>query len=147
VFKGGAGTSQKTDTFKNPSGQPGSNFSLSGGGTAYFTAPEVISNPGSWNTSVAPKPTALPGTPGTDRNAFIGPHYSDLDFAMTKAFGLPTMKVLGEGARIELRANVFNLFNKLNLANIDANIPDQNFGRATAVLGSRTIEGEFHFKF
>ena len=77
----------------------------------------------------------------------MGPNYSDLDLAATKAFGLPPMKVLGEGARIEIRANMFNLFNTLNLANIDANIPDSNFGRAQNVLGSRTIEGEFHFKF
>ena len=57
------------------------------------------------------------------------------------------MKILGEGARIEIRANAFNLFNKVNLANIDSNITDSNFGRANNALGSRTIEGEFHFKF
>jgi hypothetical protein len=57
------------------------------------------------------------------------------------------MKVLGESARIEIRANAFNVFNKLNLANIDSNITDSNFGRAGNALGSRTIEGEFHFKF
>ena len=75
------------------------------------------------------------------------PLYSDLDLAATKAFGLPSTKILGEGARIEIRANAFNLFNKLNLANIDNNITDSNFGRANSALGSRTIEGEFHFKF
>jgi hypothetical protein len=57
------------------------------------------------------------------------------------------MKVLGEGARIEIRANAFNIYNKLNLANVDGTIGDSNFGRAQNVLGSRTIEGEFHFKF
>ena len=57
------------------------------------------------------------------------------------------MKFLGEGARIEIRANAFNIFNKTNLANIDFNISDSNFGRAQNALGSRTIEGEFHFKF
>lgn len=138
---GGASVSQSTDSFKTSQGH------FPKGGTAYFTAPNVVSNPGSWNTAVAPTPTAIPQAPGVGRNAFIGPHYSDLDLAATKAFGLPTMKVLGEGARIEIRANVFNLFNKLNVANIDANIPDSNFGRANSVLGSRTIEGEFHFKF
>jgi hypothetical protein len=146
-YAGGAGTSQSTNTFKNPSGQAGSNFSNAGGGTSYFTAPAVVNNTGSWSTAVAPTPTALPGIPGTDRNAFVGPRYTDLDLALTKAFGLPTMKILGEGAKIEIRANAFNLFNKLNLATIDANIADANFGRATAVLGGRTIEGEFHFKF
>jgi hypothetical protein len=140
-YAGGASTSQSTDTFKTAAGH------YPNGGTAYFTAPEVVSNTGSWGTAVAPTPTALPGLPGTSRNAFIGPQYSDLDLSMTKAFGLPTMKVLGEGARIEIRANAFNLFNNLNLGNIDANITDANFGRAQDALGGRTIEGEFHFKF
>ncbi len=124
-------------------------FSNPGGGTAYFTAPAVVSNTGpGWGTTAdVPTPSALPGVPGTDRNAFIGPHYTDLDLALTKAFGLPNMKVLGEGGRIEIRANAFNIFNKLNVANIDSGITDANFGRATSVLGGRTIEGEFHFKF
>jgi hypothetical protein len=101
-----------------------------------------------WATkSDVPTPSALPQAPGLGRNAFVGPRYSDIDLALTKAFGLPSMKVLGEGARIEIRANVFNLFNKLNMANVDTNIPDANFGRAQQALGSRTIEGEFHFKF
>jgi hypothetical protein len=142
-YNGGASTSQSTDSFKTSAGH------FPNGGTSYFTAPTVVSNtgPGWSSTSTVPTPTALPGTPGIDRNAFIGPRYSDLDFAVTKAFGLPAMKVLGENGRIEIRANAFNLFNKLNLAGIDANIPDANFGRAGTVLGSRTIEGEFHFKF
>jgi hypothetical protein len=155
TYVGGAGSSQSTDSFKSKSGTPGPNFAK--GGTTYFTQPSEVdnlgpggtpSNPVNWSTTATvPTPTALPGVPGTDRNAFIGPHYTDLDLAMTKAFGLPTTKVLGEGGRIEVRANVFNLFNKLNLANIDSNIYDSNFGRANNVLGSRTIEGEFHFKF
>jgi hypothetical protein len=57
------------------------------------------------------------------------------------------MRVLGEGAKIELRGNAYNLFNKLNLTNPDTNIGDPTFGRATGVLGSRTIEVEAHFKF
>lgn len=143
AFAGGVSSSQSTDTFKTSAGH------WPKGGTAYFTAPSVINNPSpAWSsTSTVPTPSALPQVPGIGRNAFIGPRYSDLDFAMTKAFGLPDTKVLGEGSRIEIRANCFNLFNKLNLANIDTNIPDANFGRATAVLGARTIEGEFHFKF
>jgi len=39
------------------------------------------------------------------------------------------------------------VFNKVNLSNINTNITDSNFGRANNALGSRTIEGEFHFKF
>jgi len=143
AYHGGAGTSQSTDSFKTSAGH------YPNGGTAYFTAPNVVQNtqPGWSTTSTVPTPTELPQTPGLGRNPFKGPHYSDLDFAVTKAFGLPATKVLGERAVIEIRANMFNLFNTLNLANIDANISDSNFGRAQSVLGSRTIEGEFHFKF
>jgi hypothetical protein len=92
-------------------------------------------------------PTALPGTPGVGRNAFLGPRYSDVDMAFTKAFGLPSMKILGESAKFEVRANAYNLFNKLNLSNVDTGITDAQFGRANSVLGSRTIEMEAHFKF
>jgi hypothetical protein len=142
-YKGGASSSQSTDTFKTAAGH------FPNGGTSYFTQPAVVNNtdPG-WDTTLhVPTPTILPGLPGVGRNAFVGPRYSDLDFAATKAFGLPNMKILGENARIEIRANAFNLFNKLNLANVDSNITDSNFGRANNALGSRTIEGEFHFKF
>jgi len=52
-----------------------------------------------------------------------------------------------KGARLELRANDFNLFNKLNLTNVDTGITDSTFGRANSVLGSRTVEVEAHFKF
>ncbi len=140
-YTGGASRSERTDSFKTSAAH------FPSGGTAYFTAPAVVNNPGSWNNAVAPTPTAIPGAPGLGRNAFAGPRYSDIDLAATKAFGLPNMRVLGENARLEIRANVFNLFNKLNLFNPDANIPDANFGRANNALGSRTIEGEFHFKF
>jgi hypothetical protein len=143
-YLGGASRSQDNSSFKSVAGTPGPNFSK--GGTSYFSKPFEVDGNG-WNGQVAPTPGPLPGVPGIGRNAFIGPRYSDLDLALTKAFGLPSMKVLGEGAKFEIRANAFNLFNKLNLAGVDANITDSGFGRATSALGSRTIEGEFHFKF
>lgn len=143
-YLGGGGASQNTSAFKTVGGTPGLNFSK--GGAAYFTKPAEVDASG-WNGQVAPTPGPLPGVPGIGRNSFIGPHYSDLDMALTKSFGLPTMKVLGEGARVEIRANAFNLFNKLNLSGVDNNVTDSGFGRANSALGSRTIEGEFHFKF
>jgi hypothetical protein len=138
-YAGGAGDSQSNDSFKTTS-------HFSKGGAAYFTAPKVPTG-NDWSNAVAPTPVALPTVPGMHRNSFYGPRYSDWDFAMTKAFGLPNMKVLGDNARFELRANAFNLFNKLNLANGDSTITVTYFGRASSVLGSRTIEVEAHFKF
>jgi len=144
-YKGGAKSSQSTDTFKLLG--PTSNGNFPGGGSAYFTQPVAPQDNTAWNTDTAPTPTALPQTPGIGRNAFYGPRYSDVDMAMTKAFGLPDNKILGEDGRFEVRVNAFNLFNKLNLANIDTTVTDSNFGTANSVLGSRTIEAELHFKF
>ena len=139
AYKGGASTDQSTDSFKTTS-------HFAKGGTSYFTEPTVPQG-NAWTTAVAPTPVALPTAPGVGRNAFFGPRYTDVDLAVTKAFGLPKMKVLGDQSRLEIRADAFNLFNKLNLATPDATITDAKFGRATSALGSRTVEVEAHFKF
>jgi len=89
----------------------------------------------------------LPSAPGIKRNSFTGPGYFDVDATLSKSFGLPTMKVIGENGRIELRANFFNLFNKLNLTNIQNNILNSHFGEAQNALGSRTIELQARFSF
>ncbi len=140
-YLGGAGSSQGTDTFKQTNG----NFTK--GGSAYFSMPTQPVGTLWPSNGTAPTPGALPSVPGVGRNAFAGPRYWDTDFTITKAFGLPTMKVLGEGARFEVRANAYNLFNQLNLTNVDSGITDTYFGSARGVLGSRTIEMEAHFKF
>lgn len=96
----------------------------------------------------------LPTPPGMARNAFTGPGYFDIDATLSKSFGLPPTKVLGEGAKIEFRANFYNLFNKLNLTNIQTDIfscgaPPCNghLGEAQNALGSRTIEMQARFNF
>ena len=57
------------------------------------------------------------------------------------------MRVLGEGAKLEFRANFYNLFNKLNLTNIQNDIMNVHFGQAQNALGSRTIEIQGRFSF
>jgi hypothetical protein len=89
----------------------------------------------------------LPGRPGIARNAFYGPHYFDVDAALSKSFGLPNMKVIGEGGKLEIRANFYNLFNKLNLANVQPDIMNTHFGQAQNALGARTIEMQARFSF
>jgi hypothetical protein len=89
----------------------------------------------------------IPTAPGITRNSFTGPGYLDLDATLSKSFGLPKMRVLGENARIEFRANFYNLFNRLNLANLQTDILNPNFGEAQNALGSRTIEMQARFSF
>ena len=83
---------------------------------------------------------------------------------MTKAFGLPKMPVLGDAARFEFRADVYNLFNKTNIntASMDDTIgsaaPDgtitqvnSHFGEPNnfnnPALGSRTVQLQARFSF
>jgi hypothetical protein len=133
AYKGGAGSDFSTGTFQ----QTGGNFP--GGGLKYF----------------APAANSLNGTPpvpGVGRNSFRGPRYTGVDMSFGKRFTLPHMKVFGENAGFELKANAFNIFNKLNLTpfgfNSDStNITSPKFGQATGALGGRVFEfiGRFSF--
>jgi hypothetical protein len=72
------------------------------GPETYFTPPTLSA-------------TGVPPAPGVGRNSFRGPGYSSVDFTLSKAFGLPNMRVIGENGKLEIRANFYNLFNQLNL--------------------------------
>ena len=103
------------------------------------------------------------GFPGVGRNSFRGPRFSSLDFSAAKNFGLPALPFLGEGAKLELRANFYNALNKLNLApftfgststtvsygNSSTGVPTPNplFGTASTGLAGRVIELQARFTF
>jgi len=62
------------------------------------------------------------------------------------------MPVLGENAGIEIRANAYNLFNRLNLESFRANddntqIQHVDFGRALHALSGRVAEVQVRFSF
>jgi hypothetical protein len=71
---------------------------------------------------------------------------------LTKAFGLPTMPVLGESAKLEFRLDAYNLFNNLNFKtnepnDIANNIGDSSFGRARSALAARVVTLGLRFNF
>jgi len=92
---------------------------------------------------------ALPPPPGLGRNAFVGPNYRGFDASLTKAFGLPNTRLLGENANLEIRADAFNLFNILNLDPLQVrnNVNQPNFGQDQIALGGRTITLQARFSF
>jgi hypothetical protein len=126
-------------------------------GTTLFTAPTIT--PGTLFACLFPNPPVaqcpsgqqgfgpLPTAPGIARNSFTGPGYFDVDATLSKSFGLPKLPVLGENARLEFRANFFNLFNKLNLTNLQTDIMNAHFGEAQNALGARVIEMQARFSF
>ncbi len=112
----------------------------------YFMVPNyqnaITDLPGQATTNFIPPP-------GLIRNSFPGPDYRDVDLNIAKAFGLPKMRVLGENAQIEIKANMLNAFNLLNInpSTLSTNIANSNLSQASAALGSRTIDFQARFSF
>lgn len=121
-----------TDTNNEAFIRPGGNFP--GGGLVYFDP----NNPNG----------TLP--PGIGRNTFRGPRYFSTDLSFSKRTGLPSSLHLGEGAFFEIRANLFNAFNNLNLQPFgffSPTIDNPDFGRARGALAGRVVEFQGRLSF
>ena len=139
AYLGGAGSDFSTDKFKQPNG----NFAgiVSGG------------NCNSANGPVAGTPyfdVCTVGPPFIHRNSFRGPRYQGFDMSFVKSTGIPFIR--GEGAKLDLRVNLFNVFNKLNLIPFGRNssnvsINDSHFGQASGALAGRVIEFQTRLTF
>jgi|RhiMethySRZTD1v2_1073278.scaffolds.fasta_scaffold08783_2 carboxypeptidase family protein/TonB-dependent receptor-like protein len=110
-----------------------------GGGVTFFTPPP----PGSFTS---------PPRPGVGRNSLRGPGYFSIDMTAIKSFRLPSKSFLGENGGVEIRANAYNLFNRLNLTPFKANedntqIQHPDFGRAIGALSGRVAEVQVRFSF
>lgn len=112
-------------------------------GVPCYVAGPAISDILAGNASPGPIPCA----PAIGRNSFRGPGYFDIDATIGKSFGLPSMKVFGENAKFVFTANFYNLFNRVNLANVIEDVTSSNFGMAHDGLGSRTIDFQMRFSF
>jgi hypothetical protein len=156
AYFGGAGRDTSNDAFRSgPSRGATYNQNFSRGALAYFAYPKITASP------AFPSAGSVPVAPGVGRNSFLSPGYNDFDATLSKGFGLPKLPVLGENAKIEIRADAFNLFNKLNLLggsadnggsinNIisnDGTTSNPAFGQAQKALGSRTVELQARFSF
>jgi len=141
VAMSGAGSSTSNSAYET-----GSNFGgQTGNHLSYFTLPTNYtaytgSNYGNANPQA-----------GMRRNWITGPGYKSLDASLVKAFGLPKIPVLGEGAKFAFRVDAYNLFNNLNLTGgnggIDRGILDTNFGRSNGALAARVVTLGARFEF
>ncbi len=91
-----------------------------------------------------------PGPAGIGRNSFRGPSFRQIDLAIVKQTALP---FISEQSRLDVRANLFNAFNTLNLSpffpvttEVDVSNPN-NFGRIRSGLAGRTVEFQARFSF
>lgn len=151
AYLGGAGHDTSNRAFESGAGIGGAyNKNYPGGALAYFTIPKFTPVTASFPATFGP-----PQTPGVARNFLNGPNYRDLDATLTKSFGLPNTRVLGNNAVLEIRVDAYNLFNtvNLNVASINTAIStdgitsNPKFGQVTSALGSRTLDLQARFSF
>ncbi len=156
AFSGGNGNDTSNETFLNGNG----NFTGS-----FITGANCINTPGgcnrifltTLNRNAAGESTFLINPPGIGRNGFRGPRYFNLDLSLSKRFNLPKGLRLGEDSGLDLRVNLFNALNTLNLANFgfasnstrinNGDQPNLSFGRATGGLSGRVVELQARFNF
>jgi hypothetical protein len=127
AYFGGALEDSSNEAFM----RAGGNFP--GGGTKYFQL-------------------SAAGPPGIGRNSFRGPHFYSIDLSLVKQTALPGYLRLGENAKFDFRANLFNAINKLNLQQFgfasEGTIVESNrFGRANGALSGRVIEFQARLSF
>ncbi len=148
-YLGGVQQNTSNSSFLQPNGY------FTGGAARYFNA--TLNRDPTRNNDF----TFQANPPGIGRNTFRGPNYFDIDMSVAKRFGLPGLGFLGEGRSLELKANFFNLFNRLNLAPFgffsngtivafgDPANPTYNpqFGVPDGALSGRQVELQARFRF
>jgi hypothetical protein len=85
---------------------------------------DILNQVDAWFDTSVFIPVARPGNLG--RNVVIGPAFHNTDFSVTK-----TTKV-GENMKLELRAEVFDLFNHANFGQPGNVVGSPSFGRITS---------------
>ena len=79
-----------------------------------------------------PRPSVLGTLP---RNAYLGPGFASTDLSLFKDFKLPV-----HNARIQVRAEAFNVFNRINLQRPNGNMAQATFGRSTQSFAARELQ-------
>ena len=161
AYLGGAGNSSSNDTFLTGNG----NFT----GSFINTVTDCVNTSGGCNNiflttlnkNANGDANFLLNPPGIGRNTFRGPKYFNIDLTVGKRFDLPKRLRFNENTGLDLRVNLFNAFNQLNLNNFGfasdstritnsdngrATI-NPSFGRATSGLAGRVIELQARFSF
>jgi hypothetical protein len=135
-YSGGGQSRFDSDAFR----APGANFPK--GALAYLTVP-------TWpRVGIPPMPDA-----SVHRNMFRGPRYFGLDATLSKSFRFPKMPVFGENARVVFQSYFYNVFNKLNLKDVNTTISNDGvnsnplFGTAQGALAGRIVEFQVKFSF
>jgi hypothetical protein len=96
--------------------------------------------------SAADFPVPPPGQEGNlGRNTFRGPGFAQVDFSLIKNNHIPWF--VREGGTLQVRAEFYNLFNRVNLSGWDTNLADGTFGKATGSYQARALQVGLRIQF
>jgi len=90
--------------------------------------------PGVFTQSDFTAPSALPGEGNEVINGYRNPGYANTDFALLKNTRIR------ERANLQLRMEVYNLFNRASLSGINGSTNSSSFGRSTGQFNSRFLQ-------
>ncbi len=92
---------------------------------------------GLFQASEFPAPTL--GQEGNlGRDTFRGPGFANSDVSLLKNFNVPWF--WNEAAKLQFRADVFNVFNRVNLTQVDGDMGSSTFGHSTSTYPARDIQ-------
>jgi hypothetical protein len=95
--------------------------------------------------SIFPSPGLQEGNLG--RNTFHGPGFANTDFSVIKNLKIPWF-IGGEGANLQFRTEFFNVFNRVNLTQVNSDIANlSNFGKSTGTYPARDIQFALRIAF
>jgi hypothetical protein len=100
------------------------------GSTGVFTALGDFTNPGT-----------LPGEGNEVINGYRSPGYANTDFALLKN------NRIREFANLQLRLEMFNLFNRASLGSLNGSTTSSSFGKATSQYNARFLQLGARFEF
>jgi hypothetical protein len=79
------------------------------------------------------------------RNTFIGPGYANTDLSIFKDTHIPWL--VREGAYLQVRAEFFNAFNRVNLAPVEGDLGSPQFGESTGTYPARNVQLSLRLTF
>lgn len=86
-------------------------------------------------------PSTLPGEGNEVINGYRNPGYANTDLALLKNTRI------GERANLQLRMEMYNLFNRANLGGISSSLTSSTFGRSTSQYNARFLQLGARFEF
>jgi Carboxypeptidase regulatory-like domain/TonB dependent receptor len=122
---------------------PAGDFNADGSGGDRPNAPSSGVKTGGWSVDeylagifrASDFPVPARGTNGNlVRNAYRGPGYADVSLSLSKRFNV-TPKV-----NTEVRIDVFNALNRVNLDNPSTDLSSANFGKSTSQFNTRSFQ-------